>query len=228
MCLVATAVACSSGSDETRTVATATVSTSTTTEATRTTESTLNSEYGGYSAVADTSSVSASFTVTAVECTGRSGAALGVTLADSEHAAALNYLCDNGDLKYFVEVRVHGRSTVVPKPAAVGDQIVVTVKISGGTVTATVRNSTRDWTVNKSGQAVPTTRAFIGASELGAIGAPLAHFEPTVYTSVRVGSRRLDQTNPTRVIMTGSGNVVQLTPSPITNGDQFTNTWKHA
>jgi hypothetical protein len=173
-------------------------------------------------------SVGASFKVTAGTCEQRvSGAIQGIAASLSRNAV-LHYLCDvHGNLHYLADVNASGE-TIVQKPVDVGDQIRVSMTTSGSTLTATVRNVTKGWTVTRSGSAGSLSPVQIGTfKEIGIGYPPVTQFEPVTFTNVKIGGQPLGQWTGIRVILTDFDGTVQARPSAITNDKSFTSTWKH-
>jgi hypothetical protein len=186
-------------------------------------------DVGGYRVtVSGTQSVRADFKVTAATCSAqRSDAIQGVRLGHgSQHGAWLHYFCNNdGSLHYLADALADGSESVVQRPTSVGDQIRVSVIISGTTATATVRNVTKGWSHARSGPAGSPSPARIGTFLSAAVVLPLQRFAPVTFTNVSIGGHPLGRWTNTRVRLTDSEGVVQVRPSAITNGTRFTNTW---
>ena len=195
-------------------------------------------EVGGYrvSTAPGMRSVRADFEVTGGTCSDQESVmGHGVRLAWGfhSHLALLDYYCEDGNLHYLADVMADGEQSVVQKPTAIGDRMRVSVVISAGTATATVRNVTKGWIHRKSGAAGDLDLARIGTFRPDED--PVPRFDPVAFTNVTIGGVPLDDWDLERVRLTyleggltESCCVVQVLPSDITNGTRFTNTWIHA
>ena len=175
-------------------------------------------------------SVRASFDVTAGTC-GDEGSIARHGLRISSHSAQLRYACDGaGDLHYRAEVVAAGNQTTVQRPTEVGDEIRVSITVSATAATTTVHNVTKGWTLTRTGPVgIPE---YLSPARIGTFhypgDPPLTQFAPVAYDDVTIGGHPLGRWTSSRVILTDSEGTVQVRPSTITNGESFTNTWKHS
>jgi hypothetical protein len=194
--------------------------------------------WSGYASTAGPfKSVSASWVQPAGKCTARTTYSSFWVGIDGDRSNTVEQTgsevdCFGGVPQYYAWYEMypafpHNYGNVV-KP---GDHFTASVTASASTFTLTISDTTEGWThktVKSSTTATKHSAEVIAEAPSSSTGVlPLTNFGVVNFDAAMANGSALGSSSPTKINMVTSGGVTKASTSALTNGENFSVTWKH-